>query len=311
MTAWEIVILISVTTILGLLSNIVASWIEPSLNKQKVATIIVFVAFLIISGVIYHKTNSYTSSNSLKTPKVDSNSKKVIDRDTAKASQNKLFEEVASDSITSQKQHANDIKPFLTDTLFVVDQNGNRYSTFKFESLTWLSRNLTTDIGGSYIYDNNSQNLLYSGRLYTWRAAFEACTLLGNGWRLPTRNEFINLVKYKNGGYYIYQSGGTIPGMGGGGYINYGNPQKGFLNITGDSSIQFNLIFGGYGKKVWYRSMQFSDLYKSANFWAFSDNDKIHSYFVFDSDAQFIEVKYESNIPIIASCRCVKDSKKD
>lgn len=58
----------------------------------------------------------------------------------------------------------------------------------------WTTRNLNVDVAPSYCYDDSEANCRRHGRLYTWETARRACEALGNGWRLPTNDEWRGLA---------------------------------------------------------------------------------------------------------------------
>ena len=80
------------------------------------------------------------------------------------------------------------------------DRDGNTYAfkTMK-DGKRWMTQNLNVEIQDSYCYDNKEGNCQKYGRLYTYEAAKEGCRLLGDGWRLPTENEWREMAK-KYGG---------------------------------------------------------------------------------------------------------------
>lgn len=55
----------------------------------------------------------------------------------------------------------------------------------------WTVRNLDVEIEGSYCYEGNCRQY---GRLYTWESARRACQSLGQGWRLPTDEDWRHLA---------------------------------------------------------------------------------------------------------------------
>lgn len=63
----------------------------------------------------------------------------------------------------------------------------------------WMTSNLNVRIAGSYCYGDAEENCRRYGRLYTWESARRACQLLGNGWRLPTDDEWRQLAKRYGG----------------------------------------------------------------------------------------------------------------
>lgn len=86
------------------------------------------------------------------------------------------------------------------DTL-LVDKDGNRYSLKLFGSnILWMTTNLDLNIPGSYFYDNKVENGEQYGRLYTWESAQQGCSLLGEGWRLPTSAEWrqLSMAQWSN-----------------------------------------------------------------------------------------------------------------
>jgi uncharacterized protein (TIGR02145 family) len=58
----------------------------------------------------------------------------------------------------------------------------------------WMTENLDVRTQGSYCYGEAEQNCRSYGRLYTWESAGRACQSLGNGWRLPTDDEWRQLA---------------------------------------------------------------------------------------------------------------------
>jgi uncharacterized protein (TIGR02145 family) len=63
----------------------------------------------------------------------------------------------------------------------------------------WTTRNLDSPVSPSFCYDDNPQQCREYGRLYTWDSARQACKALGDGWRLPTNDEWRSLAKHYGG----------------------------------------------------------------------------------------------------------------
>ena len=63
----------------------------------------------------------------------------------------------------------------------------------------WLTQNLDCELPNSYCYENNPENCKNYGRLYTFEAAKEGCAQLGEGWRLPTIEEWETLANQYGG----------------------------------------------------------------------------------------------------------------
>src|SRR5262249_58931537 len=84
----------------------------------------------------------------------------------------------------------------------------------------WMTENLNVDTDRSYCYDDAESNCRRYGRLYTWESAQRGCQSLGDGWRLPTDDEWRQLAKHYGGlgndspekgkaAYAVLMSGGT------------------------------------------------------------------------------------------------------
>jgi uncharacterized protein (TIGR02145 family) len=63
----------------------------------------------------------------------------------------------------------------------------------------WTTENLAVAIEQSYCYDDAEANCRKYGRLYTWSAAQQGCRALGEGWRLPTNEEWRDLANQYGG----------------------------------------------------------------------------------------------------------------
>ncbi len=82
-----------------------------------------------------------------------------------------------------------------------VTLKGENYGIIQYEAggLTWMTKNLNYELPDSWCYDEKDSNCDQYGRLYTWEAAKRACRELGNGWRLPTDQEWRDLAKLFGG----------------------------------------------------------------------------------------------------------------
>lgn len=82
----------------------------------------------------------------------------------------------------------------------ITDSEGNTYSLRVMrDGRQWLTRNLNIAVPGSHCYNDSLDNCSKYGRLYTWEAAREACGLLGEGWQLPTSDDWEQLAHYYGG----------------------------------------------------------------------------------------------------------------
>jgi uncharacterized protein (TIGR02145 family) len=79
---------------------------------------------------------------------------------------------------------------------------GTTYSSKSMpDGKRWMSANLDIMVARSYCYDDTDLNCRRHGRLYTWESAQRGCQSLGNGWRLPTNDEWRQVAKYYGGVY--------------------------------------------------------------------------------------------------------------
>jgi uncharacterized protein (TIGR02145 family) len=63
----------------------------------------------------------------------------------------------------------------------------------------WTTQNLSVNTAQSYCYEDAERNCRQYGRLYTWEAARRGCQSLGDGWRLPTDEEWRQMAKQYGG----------------------------------------------------------------------------------------------------------------
>ena len=82
----------------------------------------------------------------------------------------------------------------------------------KIGNLTWTKQNINIKTPNSWCYDNDESNCAKYGRLYTRDAAEKACASMGGKWRLPTEEDWDNLMKaigeVRDTGHYNYANAG-------------------------------------------------------------------------------------------------------
>jgi uncharacterized protein (TIGR02145 family) len=93
----------------------------------------------------------------------------------------------------------------------------------------WSAGNLNVNVDASYCHEDAESNCRRYGRLYTWESAQRACQSLGDGWRLPTSDEWTLMAK---------QYGGISDGSDGSGGAAFA------ALMTGGRS-GFNAVLGG------------------------------------------------------------------
>ena len=63
----------------------------------------------------------------------------------------------------------------------------------------WSAGNLSIDFNPSYCHEDAAANCRRYGRMYTWESAQRACQSVGDGWRLPTSDEWTQMAKHYGG----------------------------------------------------------------------------------------------------------------
>jgi len=131
--------------------------------------------------------------------------------------------------------------------------DGDLYTgeTVKIGNLTWMAQNLNIETIDSRCYNNDPNNCLRYGRLYTWDAAMTACPV---GWRLPANADWNDLFQATDGRYLKSDSGwGDRPW----GDIN--TNEFGFSALPGGSGTSIG-NFGNLGTDgYWWSTDEYED----------------------------------------------------
>jgi len=119
----------------------------------------------------------------------------------------------------------------------------------------WTTANLNVSTSSSYCYDDAESNCRRYGRLYAWESAQRACQSLGDGWRLPTDDEWRQLAKHYGG-------------------VGNDSPEKGkaaYTALLSGGTSGFNAVLGGT------RSVdgKYERLEAHGVYWTASENDPI------------------------------------
>ena len=154
------------------------------------------------------------------------------------------------------------------------------YNTQNINGLIWMSEDLSTVTPNSF--DAPGQ-----GRLYTWEAAKKACEQLGEGWRLPTEEDW-RVLALSFGGY---KSIGV--GMG------EGDPEEGYKNVM---SSPFKPSLNGL--KLPFKS-KYRDQSKRGYYWTDTTTQGDKAVFFGFSEGSIVKSMKASDYAM--SCRCIKN----
>jgi len=152
----------------------------------------------------------------------------------------------------------------------------------------WTTANLSVNTPSSYCYDDLASNCRRYGRLYTWDSARRGCQSLGDGWRLPTDDEWRQLAQHYGG-------------------LGNDSPDKGIAAYTALLSAGtsgFDAVLGGNrsvdGK---YDRLEAHGLY-----WTVSENDPITApFYNFGKGSHALYRQPQGQKQMAVSVRCVRE----
>jgi uncharacterized protein (TIGR02145 family) len=142
----------------------------------------------------------------------------------------------------------------MTFTYTVTDVEGNIYSIITIGTQIWMKENLKTTkyangetITDSYAYNNDNNNVVTYGRLYTWYAVNDNRKVCPTSWHVASQSEFTSLSP-RVATSAEFKEAGTV---------HWQTPNTGATN-----SIGFTALPGGY-----YTGSSYIYLYQQACFW--------------------------------------------
>jgi len=151
----------------------------------------------------------------------------------------------------------------------------------------WTTENLNVDTAESYCYDDAKLNCRRYGRLYTWESAQRTCRSLGNGWRLPTDDDWRRMAKHFGG---VHDDSG-----------DRGSAAYKALLIGGSSG--FNAVLGG-GRA--HDDGQYGRLEAHGFYWTASESGPAIAWFYnFGKGSQGLYRQREGEKQRAFSVRCV------
>jgi len=151
----------------------------------------------------------------------------------------------------------------------------------------WLTGNLNIEIPDSYCYADTEANCRRYGRLYTWESSKRACTALGDGWRLPTNDEWQRLAKYYGGVRGDSDDDGRAA----------------FAALINGGGSGFNAVFGGGRDTVG----QYARLEAHGFYWTASESDGATAWFYNFGQAKFLNRHPDGEKKRAFAVRCIKE----
>lgn len=150
----------------------------------------------------------------------------------------------------------------------------------------WTTANLDVDVSSSYCYDAAESNCRRYGRLYTWESAQRGCQSLGDGWRLPTDDEWRQLAKHYGG------VGNDAPDKG----------KAAFAALLSGGTSGFNAVLGGTRIGGKYERLEAHGVY-----WTASENDSVTApMYNFAAGSQGLFRGSQGQKQMAVSVRCVR-----
>jgi len=140
---------------------------------------------------------------------------------------------------TTPPTSGSQFNPNISYGTFTDLRDSQTYRTVRIGNLTWMAQNLNFVMANSHCYDNDNSNCDKYGRLYTWDAAMETCPV---GWRLPTRQDWEDLVREADG---RDAAGSRLKSQTGWSDNGNGTDRFGFSALPG--GIRFGGSFNGVG----------------------------------------------------------------
>jgi uncharacterized protein (TIGR02145 family) len=152
----------------------------------------------------------------------------------------------------------------------------------------WMTQNLAVNAVPSYCYDDVEKNCSHYGRLYTWESAGRVCQSLGDGWRLPTDDEWRRLAK----------------GYGGVSEESDDKGKSAYKALLSGGSSEFNALLGG-GRSD---DGKYARLEAHGFYWTASESDPSRGWFYnFARGGQALHRQSGGEKQRAFSVRCIRD----
>jgi uncharacterized protein (TIGR02145 family) len=167
--------------------------------------------------------------------------------------------------------------------------SGTKYSSKRMaDGKQWTTQNLNVKADPSYCYEDAESNCSKYGRLYTWESARRVCQSLGDGWRLPTDDEWRQMAKRYGGVSEDSEDVGKAA----------------YKALLSGGSSGFNALLGG-GRS---EAGQYARLEAHGFYWTASENNPVYSFFYnFGHGGLALHRQSEGEKGEAFSVRCVRE----
>ncbi|WP_052273337.1 FISUMP domain-containing protein [Flavihumibacter solisilvae] len=176
----------------------------------------------------------------------------------------------------------------LKDTV-LADSDKNRYAVKVMkDGNLWMTDNLKLNTAGSYCFGDSVENCKKYGRLYTFEAAQNVCSRLGEGWRLPANVDWQKLTWA-----YAGEAIDTVAVR-----------KMAFQSLKENGSAHFNAVLGG-GRDL---EGKYARLEAHGFYWSSTSTDDSNAWFAnFAKGSQALYVQKDGEKGDAFAVRCVKN----
>ena len=151
----------------------------------------------------------------------------------------------------------------------------------------WTTANLNVNVSPSYCYDDAEANCRRYGRMYPWESAQRVCQSVGDGWRLPTDDEWRQMAKRYGG-------------------VSDDSADKGraaFTALLSGGTSGFNAVLGGNRTTDGH----YARLEAHGFYWTASDNDPGSApFYNFGKNGHALHRQPQGEKQMAISVRCVR-----
>ena len=149
------------------------------------------------------------------------------------------------------------------------------------------TQNLNSKLTGAYCYEDKEVNCSQYGRLYSWEAAKQACHMMGDGWRLPTSDEWQEMAKHYGG---VHDDSGNTG-------------KAAYQALLADGNAEFKALLGG-GRDS---DGKYARLNAHGFYWSATERNTVAAeFFNFGKGSQALYRQSEGEKSRAFSVRCIK-----